>query len=79
MEGRYRSGQPGQTVNLLAYAFEGSNPSRPTKIFNSCRLSFTHGVTALWAAVGSSLINKNKIRFIHAVLAQLVEQRHGKA
>jgi len=28
----YRSGQPGQTVNLLAFAFEGSNPS-PTTIF----------------------------------------------
>lgn len=26
----YRSGQTGQTVNLLAYAFEGSNPSLPT-------------------------------------------------
>ncbi len=28
--GRYRSGQTGETVNLLAHAFEGSNPSRPT-------------------------------------------------
>lgn len=28
--GRYRSGQPGQTVNLLASAFVGSNPTRPT-------------------------------------------------
>ncbi len=28
--GRYRSGQTGQTVNLLAQAYEGSNPSRPT-------------------------------------------------
>lgn len=27
---RYRSGQTGQTVNLLAYAFEGSNPSLST-------------------------------------------------
>ena len=30
MRGSYRSGQTGQTVNLLAYAFEGSNPSLPT-------------------------------------------------
>jgi hypothetical protein len=29
--GRYRSGQTGQTVNLLAYAFQGSNPCLPTK------------------------------------------------
>ncbi|TSC57316.1 MAG: hypothetical protein Greene041619_1233 [Candidatus Peregrinibacteria bacterium Greene0416_19] len=28
--GRYRSGQTGQTVNLLAYAFAGSSPARPT-------------------------------------------------
>jgi hypothetical protein len=28
--GGYRSGQTGQTVNLLAYAFAGSNPAPPT-------------------------------------------------
>ena len=28
--GEYQSGQMGQTVNLLAYAFGGSNPSSPT-------------------------------------------------
>jgi hypothetical protein len=30
--GRYPSGQRGQTVNLLAYAFGGSNPPLPTTI-----------------------------------------------
>ena len=30
--GKYQSGQMGQTVNLLAYAFGGSNPSLPTII-----------------------------------------------
>ena len=29
-KGSYQSGQMGQTVNLLAYAFGGSNPSPPT-------------------------------------------------
>ena len=29
-EGKFQSGQMGQTVNLLAYAFGGSNPSLPT-------------------------------------------------
>jgi hypothetical protein len=29
-KGRYRSGQTGQTVNLLGYPFGGSNPSLPT-------------------------------------------------
>ncbi len=31
--GKYQSGQMGQTVNLLAYAFGGSNPSLPTFLF----------------------------------------------
>ena len=31
--GRYPSGQRGQTVNLLAYAFGGSNPPLPTNLF----------------------------------------------
>ena len=30
MKGRYQSGQLGQTVNLLADAFVGSNPALPT-------------------------------------------------
>ena len=30
--GRYPSGQRGQTVNLLAYAFRGSNPLLPTTV-----------------------------------------------
>ena len=30
IKGRYQSGQLGQTVNLLAYAFVGSNPALPT-------------------------------------------------
>ncbi len=30
MRGRYQSGQLGQTVNLLANAFVGSNPALPT-------------------------------------------------
>ena len=32
--GRYQSGQMGQTVNLLAYAFGGSNPPLPTKTYD---------------------------------------------
>ena len=33
--GRFPSGQRGQTVNLLAYAFEGSNPSLPICPFST--------------------------------------------
>ena len=31
ISGSYQSGQMGQTVNLLAYAYGGSNPSLPTR------------------------------------------------
>ena len=34
--GRYPSGQRGQTVNLLAYAFGGSNPPLATIVEPSC-------------------------------------------
>ena len=36
--GEYQSGQMGQTVNLLAYAFGGSNPSSPTIIAEVAQL-----------------------------------------
>src|SRR5687767_10611311 len=35
--GRYPSGQRGQTVNLLAYAFGGSNPPLPTIVATGSR------------------------------------------
>ena len=35
--GRYPSGQRGQTVNLLAYAFGGSNPPLPTIVTRAAR------------------------------------------
>src|SRR5215475_2427352 len=35
--GRYPSGQRGQTVNLLAYAFGGSNPPLPTIVASALR------------------------------------------
>ena len=38
-EGSYPSGQRGQTVNLLAYAFAGSNPALPTYQTAGGRLS----------------------------------------
>ena len=35
--GGYQSGQMGQTVNLLAFAFGGSNPSLPTHLKEDCK------------------------------------------
>ena len=40
MLGKYQSGQMGQTVNLLAYAFGGSNPSLPTQKKDIQKMSF---------------------------------------
>jgi hypothetical protein len=41
--GRYPSGQRGQTVNLLAYAFGGSNPPLPTIVSGATCSDFTVG------------------------------------
>src|SRR5262245_12100045 len=41
--GRYPSGQRGQTVNLLAYAFGGSNPPLPTTVPAAMRPDQTEG------------------------------------
>src|SRR5262245_15485758 len=41
--GRYPSGQRGQTVNLLAYAFGGSNPPLPTIVASALRPDQTEG------------------------------------
>ena len=35
--GRYPSGQRGQTVNMLANAFGGSNPPLPTTVWGPCQ------------------------------------------
>ena len=37
----YPSGQRGQTVNLLAYAFDGSNPSPTTTLFSLAKHHFS--------------------------------------
>jgi hypothetical protein len=53
--GRYPSGQRGQTVNLLAYAFGGSNPPLPTIVANGLSTAraagglFQNGVAAIVA------------------------------
>ena len=49
--GKYQSGQMGQTVNLLAYAFGGSNPSLPTQRrsfhIESCAVEFYMNYTKI--------------------------------
>jgi hypothetical protein len=49
--GRYPSGQRGQTVNLLAYAFGGSNPPLPTIVAKGlCTARTAGGLSEMGAA-----------------------------
>jgi hypothetical protein len=48
--GRYPSGQRGQTVNLLAYAFGGSNPPLPTIVAGALEVGADRG----WAEIGAT-------------------------
>src|SRR5215475_11551817 len=48
--GRYPSGQRGQTVNLLAYAFGGSNPPLPTIVAGALEAGAGRG----WAEIGAT-------------------------
>ena len=48
--GRYPSGQRGQTVNLLAYAFGGSNPPLPTTVAGA----LVAGPDRRWAEIGAT-------------------------
>ena len=73
-KGSYQSGQMGQTVNLLAYAFGGSNPSLPTTDTQSrSGLQESSGYAFGRFAGGRSLI-----RFIFAEVAQLIEHQPSK-
>ena len=55
----------GQTVNLLAYAFGGSNPSLPTLKPIGVQLS-------LWTKTATL------VRFVFAEVAQLIEHQPSK-
>ena len=60
--GRYQSGQLGQTVNLLAYAFVGSNPALPTTLIGLTQAGVAqlveHQPSKLRVA-GSSLVSRS--------------------
>ena len=67
--GRYQSGQLGQTVNLLAFAFVGSNPALPTglEFFKATKAAgvaqlVEHQPSKLRVA-GSSLVSRSCLGF----------------
>ena len=66
--GRYPSGQREQTVNLPAYAYVGSNPSRPTMYNKVLTESFCYS-----DSISTASGNRR-----YALLAHSVEHFHGK-
>ena len=83
--GRYPSGQRGQTVNLLAYAFGGSNPPLPTTIgasTNDLRRGNSSAVErqpSKLGVAGSNPVSRSTFSTgERAHVAQLVEHALGK-
>ena len=69
LQGVYRSGQTGQTVNLLAYAYVGSNPTAPIVRIRS--RSFAHLRTS------QRLRTIYAIHIIDAIIAPCRIRLHG--
>ena len=59
VKGEFQSGQMGQTVNLLAHAFGGSNPSSPTQGTAEVAQSIEHQPSKLRVA-GLSPVFRSK-------------------
>ena len=92
--GRFPRGQREQTVNLSAYAFEGSNPSLPTTsslarqmracerssspIESSGSSSVVERQPSKLGVAGSNPVSRSRNRSALARVAQSVEQVHGK-
>jgi hypothetical protein len=84
--GRYPSGQRGQTVNLLANAFGGSNPPLPTTVSTGSREGVSCGNSSAverqpskLGVAGSNPVSRSRTteaRFAH--VAQLAEHALGK-
>src|SRR5581483_1145449 len=72
--GRYPSGQRGQTVNLLAYAFGGSNPPLPT--IRRGNSSAVERQPSKLGVAGSNPVSRSTIASAH--VAQLAEHALGK-
>ena len=75
--GRYPSGQRGQTVNLLAYAFGGSNPPLPTTDPGGNSSAVERQPSKLGVA-GSNPVSRSTAHKRIAHVAQLAEHALGK-
>ena len=87
--GRYPSGQRGQTVNLLAYAFGGSNPPLPTIVLIDAHVTRRGGNSSVverqpskLGVAGSNPVSRSRsfglARVSFAHVAQTAERVLGK-
>ena len=76
--GRYQSGQLGQTVNLLADAFVGSNPALPTRGHGLMPLCGNSSVGRAQPFQGWGREFEPRFPLCKADVAQLVERVLGK-
>ena len=77
--GRYQSGQLGQTVNLLAHAFVGSNPALPTFfVFRNVRGSSSVGRASAFQAEGRGFEPRLPLFFCISQCSSGVERFLGK-
>ena len=78
-QGRYPSGQRGQTVNLLAHAFGGSNPPLPTMTEERGFCGNSSAVErqpSKLGVAGSNPVSRSMVDSAH--VAQLAEHALGK-
>ena len=75
--GRYPSGQRGQTVNLLATAFGGSNPPLPTTLDTRGNSSAVERQPSKLGVAGSNPVSRSRSR-VRAHVAQSAERVLGK-
>ncbi len=80
LKGRYQSGQLGQTVNLLADAFVGSNPALPTGgiFWFIDLLIFWLKILVALGSHNHQINNSANQQISNAGVAQLVEHNPSK-
>ena len=78
--GRYPSGQRGQTVNLLAYAFGGSNPPLPTTVSSAvCSGWVAGGLAEVRVAPIAATTGHMAVRTVHVAVRRMPGNVRGNS
>lgn len=70
---RYSSGQRGETVNLLASAYEGSNPSRRTKIVHDVEEQICHYIETVDVTMNQIMVHDGQLYCTERALKDIAE------